>query len=143
MFQQVMTFFSFPEDVLILPFDESLLHLTREEKLFKASKIEYFSVVVQQDSMLVDESVSLQGSGKLIKEKKTKLAGKSKRHVLKNGKATYLENGMIAPKKMTSGKEIPRGEEFLPKGLKTPLSNSVTATDAGEIQFIRQGPQVD
>ncbi|PON88290.1 Zinc finger, CW-type [Trema orientale] len=125
---KVLTSCHIPGDSMISPLHDSLLSLIRKEKNFKASKLEHSLESVQEHSgMLVDEPVSIRREGKEFKEKRTKLAGKSKRQDgMKHGNGPYFENDIKIRNNMTSEKEITLGKGILSKSSKcTPLPNSI------------------
>ena len=87
-----MTSFPIPGDFIISPLHDSLVGLNRREKVIKASKVDHSLKGVQEHScILVDKPVSSVGGAKEFKEKKTKLAGRSKWQA---SKCTPLSNSV-------------------------------------------------
>lgn len=122
-FEQVMTSFPVPGEILISPLQDSMLGLIRKDKLHRASNQEDGQ---EHSSLLAEKSVSMWPNRKVLKEKKTKLGGRSERQTeMKHEIGCHFENDMTIPEKTTSKKEAPEGKDFLSNGL-----NGMTISDS-------------
>uniref|UniRef100_A0A6P4AP26 uncharacterized protein LOC107433251 n=1 Tax=Ziziphus jujuba TaxID=326968 RepID=A0A6P4AP26_ZIZJJ len=138
---QVMTSFPVPGEILVSPLQDSMLCLIKREKLCRASNLEHSPKRIQEQStLLVQEPDSMRGDRKVLKEKKTKLGGRSERQTeVKHENVCHFENNTTIPEKKTSKNEAPEGKDFLPNGLKCmPLSNSICG--AGDLLKVTGQP---
>ncbi|XP_041006122.1 cysteine-tryptophan domain-containing zinc finger protein 7-like [Juglans microcarpa x Juglans regia] len=120
-----MTSFTIPGGVLISPLHDSLLCLMRKEKVYSISRpIPPLKGHQEHSAMLVDESRSIMGNGKVFKEKRTKSMKRDRLVKLKYG-GTGLDDTTLEMKKI-SVNEIIEAKELLIGDLKcTHISKSV------------------
>ncbi|XP_057959592.1 cysteine-tryptophan domain-containing zinc finger protein 7-like [Malania oleifera] len=123
---QIMTTIPVPGGVLLSPLDDSLLCLSKKEMLLRKSKPAADLKGCQEHIALsVDGSDSMRGDGKVLKERRVKLVGKSKKLLeLKHGKGIKMDSEMRSFLKGKIDNETPDGKELLTDGKQKPLSKS-------------------
>ncbi|GLT60863.1 hypothetical protein SLA2020_336070 [Shorea laevis] len=118
---QAMTSFPIPGGVLISPVHDSLLCLVKREKLCSVSKpMPLLNGHQEHASILEDEVASMVGNRKVLKETKTKVAGKSERQLeVKHENGRDFEDVMSLQTKKISVNETTGGKEFLSRDSKS------------------------
>lgn len=121
MLKQAMTSFPIPGGVLISPVHDSLLCLVKREKLCSVSKpMPLLNGRQEHASILEDELASMVGNRKVLKETKTKVAGKSERQLeVKRENGRDFEDVMSLQTKKISVNETTGGKEFLSRDSKS------------------------
>lgn len=137
-FEQIMTSFPVPGEIPISPLQDSMLCLTRNHKLHRASNLEHFPKDVQGNSTsLVEKKVSSQANSKVLKEKKMELGGKRERPTeMKCELGGHFEMDLTNPEKTAFKKEALEGKDFLLNGM--PVSDS--ACDACKLVKVISQP---
>ncbi|KAJ7955064.1 CW-type zinc-finger protein [Quillaja saponaria] len=128
---QGMTSLPIPGGVLISPLHDNLLYLIRKETICTDNKL-VSSINGHQERSAMYESDSIMGNGKLSKEKKARLMGKSeKRLALKHMNGVYIDNGMPLHTKNSKLDKTLEGKDIFSNDWKsTPPLRSVC--DVGE-----------
>ncbi|KAK9288449.1 hypothetical protein L1049_016906 [Liquidambar formosana] len=114
--------------ILLSPLHDSLLCLITKERLLSDSKpLSVLKGSQEHSAMLVDESASKVGDGEVLKEKKTRLVGRSERLVEnKHGNGMDVENGIAILSEKKVEIDASEGKGFFSNDLKLmPTSNSV------------------
>ncbi|KAJ9700066.1 hypothetical protein PVL29_005751 [Vitis rotundifolia] len=130
---QIMTSFAVPEGVLLSPLHDSFICLIRKKKFPRNSKpVPAFEGSQEQPALSPDEAATLLVDDQVLKEKKTRLVGKSERRAeVKHGSSIDVKNDMAFPLKEEVENQFPEGKEHFSNDLKfTSLSN--TLHDVGD-----------
>ncbi|KAG2727151.1 hypothetical protein I3843_01G141700 [Carya illinoinensis] len=134
---QEMTSFTIPGGVLISPLHDSLLCLMRKEKVFSIGKPKPPLKGHQEHSaMLVDESHSIMGNGKVFKEKRTKSMKRDRLVKLKYG-STGLDDTALEMKKVSVNETIEAKELLFGDSKCTHVSKSVKEA-GGASELLRE-----
>lgn len=118
-----MTSFPFTGSVLLSPLHGSLLRLIREENISLDSKSSIPIRGLQKDStVLMDNSASMLGNGKVSKDKKTKSVVKTKTlEETKRGDGVQYKNNMTSLDEKTMEIEPPKRKQCFSNDLKLNL----------------------
>ena len=130
---QIMTSFAVPEGVLLSPLHDSFICLIRKKKFPRNSKpVPALEGSQEQPALSPDEAATLLVDEQVLKEKKTRLVGKSERRAeVKHGSGMDFKNDMAFPLKEEVENQFPEGKEHFSNDLKfTSLSN--TLHDVGD-----------
>ncbi|KAF9607396.1 hypothetical protein IFM89_034629 [Coptis chinensis] len=140
---QIMTSSPVPDGLVLSPLPDSLLHLAEKEKLGRPGLDDgHLSAC-----MLVDQSSSMMGEGRVLEEKKMKPVENSIRSIDRKNGIVKDENGISALLNKEIDIETPEGRELVADSLKLPiLSNSKisigdTANGAGRASEVSGEPK--